>query len=82
MREQNVSKNLNDRYEQGRAVREGINLSSRLTGGNMFKVSKIVLDEEVSAIREGKENEKLDAKENVIRNVIIKFKTRRYEYQI
>ena len=80
VRENNVAKNLHERYEQGRIVREGIDGSSRLTGGSMFNGNKIVLDEEILAIREGKEKEKSDAKAKVIQNAINKFKACRDKY--
>ena len=46
----------------------------------MFSGNKIVLDEEVLAICEGKEKDKLDAKTKVIRNAIKYFKMQRAEY--
>ena len=47
----------------------------------MFNGNKIVLDEEILNIREGKEKEKSDAKEKVIKNAISKFNTRRDAYK-
>ena len=72
VREKNVAENLNKRYKEGSDVREGIDLTKRLTGGTMFNGNKIVLDKEIFNIREGKELEKSDAREKVIQSAIDK----------
>ena len=51
-------------------------MTKRLTGGTMFNGDKIVLDEEILNIREGKELEKSDAREKVIQSAIDKYNAR------
>ena len=77
-----VHQNLNLRYQQGRVLRRKIEKTKRLTGGNMFINSHIVCDEEVMAIREGKEKEKRIQKENSINKVITEYHKRRLAYQV
>jgi hypothetical protein len=64
---------LHNRYEDGRSLREKITDARRLTGGALFKVKHIALDEEVLALREAKEQEKVDERDQVVNNAINEF---------
>jgi hypothetical protein len=47
VKKESVCNNLHNRYEDGRSLREKITDARRLTGGALFKVRHIALDEEV-----------------------------------
>ena len=80
VKKENVRQNLSKRYKEGRCVRGMIDTTKRLTGGNMFKSNHIVCDEEVLAIREGKEEEKTDKKRGAVEKVVDKFNKREIAY--
>ncbi len=62
-------------------MREKIQDARRLTGGALFKVRHIALDEEVLALREAKEQEKTDERDQIIKNAVDEYKKRKGEYE-
>jgi hypothetical protein len=80
VKKDSVCENLHYRYEQGRALRENIK-KARLTGGALFKLKHVALDEEVLALREEKEREKVEASDQVISNAIQEFTKRKDLYE-
>ena len=62
VRKEKINENLNARYERGRATRGEIDNTRQLTGGSLFDSKHIILDSEVLALRQGKEQEKENEK--------------------
>jgi hypothetical protein len=69
------------RTKEGSSLREKIQDARRLTGGALFKVRHIALDEEVLALREAKEQEKTDERDQIIKNAVDEYKKRKGEYE-
>jgi hypothetical protein len=70
VKKESVWDNLHNRYKDGRSLHEKILDAGQLTGGALFKVRHIALDEEVLALREAKEQEKVDERDRVVKNAI------------
>ncbi len=81
VKKESVCDNLHSRYERGRSLREKIKDARRLTGGALFKVKHIALDEEVLALREAKEQEKVDERYQVVKNAIDEYNKRKTDYE-
>jgi hypothetical protein len=81
VRKEKVCENLHHRFEGARATRGEIDKAKALTGGNLFKTRHVVLDEEVLALREGKDREKAYNESKVIRNAIEEYKKRKEYYE-
>ena len=82
VKKEKVCENLHARYEQGSSLREKIQDARRLTGGALFKIRHIALDKEVLALRESKEQEKTDERDQIIKNAVDEYKKRKGEYEI
>jgi hypothetical protein len=80
VKKESVRDNLQNRYEEGRCLREKLKAARRMTGGTLFKVRHIVLDEEVLAMREEKEEEKTNERRQVVTNAITEFYQRKRDY--
>jgi hypothetical protein len=80
VKKESVRDNLQNRYDEGRSLRENLKDARRMTGGTLFKVRHIVLDEEVLAMREEKEEEKTNERRQVVTNVITEFNERKHDY--
>jgi hypothetical protein len=81
VKKESVCDNLHNRYEDGRSLREKVLDARRLTGGVLFKLRHIALDDEVLALREAKEKEKVDERDQVVRNAFEEFTKRGKEYE-
>jgi hypothetical protein len=81
VKKESVCDNLHNRYEDGRSLREKISNARQLTGGALFKVKHSALGEEVLALREAKEQEKVDERDQVVKNAIDDFTKRTKEYE-
>jgi hypothetical protein len=73
VKKESACDNLHNRYEDGCSLREKVSDARRLTGGVLFKLRHIALDDEVLALREAKEKEKVDERDQVVRNAIEEF---------
>jgi hypothetical protein len=81
VKKEKVCENLHAQYEEGSSLREKIQDARRLTGGALFKIRHIALDKEVLALREAKEQEKMDERDQIIKNAVDEYKKRKGEYK-
>jgi hypothetical protein len=75
VKKESVCENLHQRYEENTLG------EATYRGAALYKVRHVALDGEVLALREVKEQEKTDERDQVVKNAIDEFKKRKGEYE-
>ena len=76
--------NLSKREREGKAIRnnkEEARKLTKITGGQLFKIEHVALDENILAARENKEREKIEKIDNTIKKAIKEYQNRKRDYE-